>query len=288
MISAAVSNENSAGSSSSVLSHFPYAPVILLTFKRIVSVVYRVYSNDILSELLIKICEMNVSNLLPAPAAPAAGKEAEKMQEEEQDEEDIDIERNATTAVALQAAKIPFAPLLWKESLIDLTKQTFRSELLKLYPTLSPVYGKTLRPEMTQPSSPDHHSLLSMPRLLKLFQHPTSEVREGVLVGALDSFVEITELDLSGQDLPTKSALIVAFLDLAKGHSESFLTLLFRRIITELEPPILQITLQLILKYALHFLPLLSFASLLLPHALTASLSGRHSLLLTKTRKKIA
>jgi hypothetical protein len=236
MISAAVFNETAAQlqAPSSFHSHFPYAPIILLTFKRIVSVVYRVYSNDILSELLVKICEMNVLNLLPTLVGDG---------EEEHDKQE---------ATALQAAKVPFAPLLWKESLVDLTKQTFRTELVRLYPALATVYGKTLRPEMTQPTSRDHHSM-PMSRLLKLFQHPISEVREGVLLGSLDSFVEITELDVCGsQDLPTKNVLIASFLTLARGsetQDQSFLTLLFRRIITEFEPPILQITLQLILEY---------------------------------------
>jgi hypothetical protein len=236
MISAAVSLENSAlAHGSTPVSSFPYAPVILLTFKRIISLVYQMNSHDIMAELLIKVCEMNVSILFDGP-----------MESDYDETEEGDRSRGA--------AKIPFAPLLWKESLVDLTKETFRSKFLSLFPELREVYFPALSHTAPVVESAASYQY-SMPDLLQLIHHPISEVREGVILGCLDSLTEITELEDAGlssksEKLPSKSTLILSFLTLASNtkvlQNQSFLTVLFRRITTEVEPPILQITLQLI------------------------------------------
>lgn len=218
MISVAVSLEQHSAARGT-LSYFPYPPIILLTLKRIVSVVYLLHPCDIVTELLVKICDMNVSCL-------------------------FDISFEKIENVALHPSKFPFAPLLWKESLVDLTKSAFRNQLLQIYPGIRALY-KNHKFDFAQ--SAFSHSVSD---LIKLVQHPISEVREGVLVGCLDAFTELTELDVSGaDDVPTKNTLVSSFLGTAgEADGDSFLTMLFRRILAESEPPVLQLTLQLILR----------------------------------------
>jgi hypothetical protein len=277
MISAAVSRENSDLPSKTPIPSmsFPYAPIILLTLKRIVSIVYQMDSRDLLAELVIKVCEMNVSILFDDPI------EGSMIGEEE---------RGGN--LSLSASKIPFAPLLWKESLVDLTKEIFRSELLRLYPPLRDLYFPNLSSHGAPVEKPASYHF-SMSDLLQLIHHPISEVREGVILGCLNSLTDLTELEesqLSSEQLPSKPALVHSFLALASGDSkfnkgQSFLTILFRRITTETEPPILQITLQLILM-SVSCWP--SSASSRLIIFVLASHCGLLSPLLTMKPKRIA
>lgn len=151
--------------------------------------------------------------------------------------------------ISISASHIPFAPLLWKESLIDLVSKSFKYELMKQYPELSSLYYSKEYIEKLK-LLPLHQYSLKF--LLTLIDHPVSEVREGFIQGFMEIFNDISQLDTSSsENLPTNKILILSLLSLAglseTGQYQSFITILFRRIVIETEPPVLQITLQLLL-----------------------------------------
>jgi hypothetical protein len=224
MVSVAIEEENE--SSATVLrKYFPFAPAILIILKRIVAVVHQMSCSDLTTELLTKICEMNISILLDSSHV------------------DVLLHSDVGGNISIPASRIPFAPLLWKESLIDLVGQVFKNELSRQYPALRIL--KTF-----SSSGLSHFSLSS---LLHLINHPISEVREGVILGCLAALSDISRLDTSIlEDLPPNKVLVLSYFSLS-GRTEndrykSFFTILLQRAIIEMEPPILEITLQLTLR----------------------------------------
>lgn len=183
---------------------------------------YSICPNEDMTELLIRTCEMSVVMLMGDQSAA-----------EDEDQ-------------SLRLSHLPFAALLWKESLVDLVFTRF---------TL--ILGKSSK-------RLDSVSSFSLPSLLRLINHCTSEVREGVLVGcslALEKAISLVTV-------PSATHVQIDFIDLfvqstqvneASNEKEgapvsgrdkySFLMLLLRRCIGETEPPILEITLQLLCRY---------------------------------------
>lgn len=187
--------------------------------------------SDITIELLIKLCEMNTSILFDSTY------------------EDVLSHSEVGGNISISASHIPFAPLLWKESLIDLVGKSFKYDLMKQYPDLSSFfYPKEYIDKLEL--LPSHQYSLKF--ILSLIDHPVSEVREGVIQGYMNIFNDIAQIDTSkNEKLPSTKTLILSLLSLAgsteNGQYQSFITILFHRIVIETEPPILQFTLQLLL-----------------------------------------
>jgi hypothetical protein len=225
----------------SAMLDLPFAPVILLTFKRVVKLVYDVTpSSNVTTELLVRTCEMNIAVLIAATTEHGAA--------------------NAE-ADAVQFSCTPFTPLLWKECLTDLADISFfltmnkqtRSASKSLSSEQSPVEGGSMLPDGPQRKVARVSASVPIFALMRLLSHPVSEVREGILLGCANALERITSPTRSDAAIRADVSKYLE-LTLAPGSVDEegedapveFILAILRRCLVEREPPILELTMQLL------------------------------------------
>lgn len=237
----------------SSLLDLPFAPIILLTFERVVKLVYDVNPSHITTELLIRTCEMNIAVLIAAVTENSSHK---------------------AEADAIQYSRIPFTPLLWKECLTDLIDMSFflalkRKNSGKKGAAPGKNESKTAeggseaeaskdatRAETSEKKkAPPVQPSVPVCVMLRLLNHPISEVREGVMLGCLNSLTKITYNPSKSDDAIRSDVAVFLELALPQGEcgdemgdddSVDFILSLLRRCLAEHEPPILEIATQLL------------------------------------------
>lgn len=217
----------------------PFAPVILLTFKRVVKLVYDVVPPSLVTtELLVRTCEMNIAVLIAGVSERGAAK---------------------AEADALQFSRIPFTPLLWKECLTDLVDISFFLAMeKKSRPATKKIisYGEPVEevPADVSPKKPIRVSpSLPIFALMRLLNHPISEVREGILLGSINALSRIISSSKPNVSIRADVSKYLE-LTLAPGSVDEnsqdapveFILALLRRCLVEREPPILEVTMQLL------------------------------------------
>ena len=227
------------GGQISSLLDIPFAPVILLTFERVVKLVYDIWPSHVTTELLVRTCEMNIAVLI-ASVTERGNPKAE--------------------ADAVTYSRIPFTPLLWKECLRDLVIMSFVLAKRKIVgPSKAhvvPAPGESSASAAVASTKKEPRVTASVPifALVRLLNHPISEVREGVMLGIDEALRSIVDDNAISHHL--KRSAVERFIELTfpPGSGDDnvdeapadFISLLLRRCLIETEPPIMELTMQLL------------------------------------------
>mmetsp|Transcript_4584 Transcript_4584/g.7008 ORF Transcript_4584/g.7008 Transcript_4584/m.7008 type:complete len:1008 (+) Transcript_4584:2-3025(+) len=223
MVSFAGSMENEGLVLNGVSLTFPYPPSVILTFERLVRVVHKMVPNEITTELLVKVCEMGIAELLDG--------------------------MNVKVGAGHDVFCVPMLPLLWKECLEDLVDATF-SYVLNGKNGMDSHAGVDSDESPTKPLA--GLDMIPLCHLLSLVDHPISEVREGILRGCLRAFNTLTSGINTSPSAHTICAKVRDYIYASRTGTETEATagniidVLLRRCMQEAEPPILEVTLELL------------------------------------------
>jgi hypothetical protein len=204
----------------------PFSPTIMIVYLRIISLVHALITSDITATMLVTTSHMCIEDVLACD--------------------------NISQSIAIQ---LPSAPLLWKEGLVEYT-------FMNLMESESHLYGHSNKKR-------NQHNDLVMTSIFYLLESPVSEIREGVLQGIYryikhmdipHNVVENVENTVVG---PTSGIMLNLLGENAKVHGVGdninqirthvildekydILQRLLRRISFEIEPPLVEISLQLL------------------------------------------